>query len=65
MARRPPAPKERPVSLAASAPRLEPLSPLGPPPTPHRGDDIGAIVFVVLIVLGLIAATRAFLLLGA
>lgn len=68
MARRqPPAPKERPTVLAASgAPRTVAPPPLGHPARgPRKSDDVGAIVFIVLVTLGLIAATRAFLLLGA
>jgi len=61
---RPPAPKERPVTLAASG-----GAPLAPPtfPGPRQtqgtrpGDLIGFWVFTVLIVLGLIASARAFL----
>lgn len=66
--RRPPAPKERPVSLAGSTPP-RPASLIAPPASPlppahsRKGDEIGALVFAVLILLGLIAATRAFLLL--
>lgn len=54
----PPTPKERPVVLAGSP----------PPPPPVTGartpDDYGAIAFIVLVVLGLVAASRAFMLLG-
>lgn len=73
----PPAPKERPVALAVTgAPRLTPPVPRperapvvptfdGPRQTKAketgRGDTIGLAVFAVLIVLGLIAAARAFL----
>ena len=71
---RPPAPKERPVALAVTGsptlvPRPErlPLTPRfeGPPQTrvadAGRGDMIGFVVFLTLIVLGLIAAARAFM----
>lgn len=56
----PPAPKERPVSLAVSgSPRLTPASP--EQAEAQTGDMIAFWVFVVLIALGLLAATRAFL----
>ena len=60
---RPPAPKERPSSLAISGvPRLAPLAPSGRPETNGGGGDmIGLWAFAVLIALGLMAAARAFL----
>lgn len=65
MARRPPAPNERPVSLATGgAPTLP------PPAAPAsrrtwRSEDVGVAIFLLLVVLGLLAASRAFLLLGS
>lgn len=66
---RPPAPKERSTDLSPAGGHL--VRPLGPPLNPrpespetrglHRGDTLGALVFFFLIVLGLIAAARAFL----
>ena len=53
---RPPAPKERPVALAASAPR--PTSARrGPGPT--RGDDLVVYILFALVALGVVAAIHA------
>lgn len=63
----PPAPKERPAILAASAAPHPGTAPRLPSTTrgSRKGDDIGAMIFIVLVVLGLIASARALLLLGA
>lgn len=60
---RPPQPKERPISLAASAgPSLVPRPPLpSPAPTSEKGDIVGFWVFTALVLLGLVAAARAFI----
>lgn len=56
---RPPAPKERPTALAVSG---APRPALGSPPARGGGggDMVGFWVFTALVVLGLIAAARAF-----
>lgn len=60
----PPAPKERPVSLAVSGAARPPRPALGPSETggiTTRGDDIAVTTLLVLIVLGMLAAARAFM----
>ena len=60
MARRlPPAPKERPASLAVSAPPR--LAPDAAGPSVRRGETVALFVFIGLILLGLVAAGRALL----
>ncbi|PAP77119.1 hypothetical protein [Rubrivirga marina] len=59
---RPPAPKERPTSLATSgAPLVTPPRPPSDTKGGRPGDIVGFWAFTLLIVLGLIAAARAFL----
>ena len=62
----PPAPKERPAVLSSAAPPpaavADPVS--GSVRSDRKTGDVGAIAFIVLVILGLIAASRAFLLLG-
>lgn len=65
MARRPPAPKERPLSLAVSAPPVQARRPPEPPtsaPRVTQGDDVYVLALLVLIALGMVAATLAFVL---
>lgn len=61
--RLPPVPKERAVSLAtSSAPRTVPTVSVPREARGNRRDDmVGLVVFVVLVVLGLLASARAFL----
>ena len=68
MARRlPPAPKERAASLAVSGAPRQVSSPLpaAPPsvsePKRRHGDMAGFVVFATLILIGLLASARAFL----
>ena len=59
---KPPAPKERPVSLAVGGPPFAPPTFPGPPETTGRkGDTVAFWVFTALIALGLFAAGRALL----
>ena len=55
-------PKARPLSLSASGTPSPPSPLISPPPVrPRWGkEDIGPVLFLALIVLGVLAAARAF-----